>query len=74
MIDVETGLIRTILGNGSQSENPPVSGIPGTSAQTGSMRGFTIDERRKIMYFIADDGVIRAMPYFVDTKDSGNYI
>ena len=74
MIDVETGLIRTILGNGSASEDPPVGGIPGTSAQTGSTRGFAIDERRKIMYFIAGDGVIRAMPYFVDTKDSGNYI
>ena len=74
MIDVETGLIRTILGNGSASEDPPVGGIPGTSSQTGSTRGFTIDERRKIMYFIASDGVIRAMPYFVDTKDSGNYI
>jgi hypothetical protein len=74
MIDVETGLIRTIMGSTGGNTDTLVSGIPGTSAQTGQIRGVTIDERRKRIYILGGSGSVRAMPYFVDTKDSGNYI
>jgi hypothetical protein len=74
MIDVETGLIRTIMGSTGDNTDTLVSGIPGTSAQTGHVRGVTIDEQRKRIYILGGSGSVRAMPYFVDTKDSGNYI
>ena len=73
MIDVETGLMRTIMGNGGGADNP-VGGLPGTSADTSQSRGFTIDERTKTVYVMSGNGTIRAMPYFVSTKEIGGYI
>jgi hypothetical protein len=73
MIDVETGLMRTIVGNGEGTDNA-VGDIPGTSADTSQCRGFTIDERTKTVYALSTNGVIRAMPYFVSTKEIGGYI
>lgn len=73
MIDVETGLMRTIMGDGGGSDTL-AAGIPGTSADTSQSRGFTIDERTKTVYVLSTNGTIRAMPYFVSTKEIGGYI